>query len=69
MQMKAALKVLFTRLERFFLRNNKAFVLRNTVSSEGSSDGEVVWDEFLQSPYLKELIAETFAMRKKTKTR
>ena len=67
--MKTALKVLFTRLERFFLRNNKAFVLRNTVSSEGSSDGEVVWDELLQSPYLKALISETFVKRKRTKTR
>ena len=67
--MKAALKVLFTRLERFFLRNNKAFVLRNTVSSEGSSDSEVVWNELLKSPYLKALIADAFVARKKTKTK
>ena len=67
--MKAALKVIFTRLERFFLRNNKAFVLRNTLSSEGSNEDEEAHEEYHETPLLKALIKETFVARKRTQTR
>ena len=38
MQVRVALKTLFTKAERFLIRNNKAFVLHSDTSSSDSSD-------------------------------
>ena len=55
-QMKVALRVLFTKLERFFLKNNRRFVLRAESPSESSDsfDADHVREE---SPFLEDLIA------------
>ena len=58
MQTKAALRVLFTKVERFFLKNNKAFVLGYAQEQSDSSDSEFDHSEKRQ-PYSKALLKAT----------
>ena len=53
--MKVALRVLFTKLERFFLKNNKRFVLRAEGPSENSDCFDAV-DVREESAFLEDLI-------------
>ena len=55
--MKVALRVLFTKLERFFLKNNKRFVLREESPSESSDWFDTV-DVRKESAFLEDLIEQ-----------
>ena len=62
--MKTALKVLFTKVERFFIKNDRTFVVRDGELSESSSDGEFTHEQTTNSPYLKKLMTETVLNRR-----
>ena len=62
--MKAAFRVLFTRVERFFLKNNKAFVLGYAdVADDDSTDSNFDYSE--KRPYTKALLEATKLSNKK----
>ena len=70
MQVKIALKAIFSRTERFLLRNNKVFVLDHLSSSDSSEHDidEITLNQALEkskSPFLRPLFRST--LKKGTK--
>ena len=60
-----AFKVLFTKMERYLIQNNKTFVLHGSCNESGESESDVVspWDEQKEwddktSPYFKKLLEQ-----------
>ena len=66
--MKTALKVLFSRLDHFFIKNNRAFVVRDETSSDSSNENEFIHEEHFESPYLNKLLTETMVKQRIKKT-
>ena len=72
MQVRIALKTIFTKAERFLLRNNKAFVLQSESSSSDSTDDgkkdlviaqELIDKDKRNSPYFTALLKGTLKQR------
>ena len=57
------MKTLFTKIERFLLRNNKSFVLVDSNSSHDSSENNLNYKVDMQSPYFETLLAGTSVVR------
>ena len=57
------MKTLFTKIERFLLRNNKSFVLADSNSSDNSSENNFNYKVDMHSPYFETLLAGTSVVR------